>query len=82
MEIRLTDKAATQLLALPNVLRKKVRKQFGYLLENYRHPSLNSKKYNDGSGELWQARIDSGWRFYFYIQSPEYIIVAIISHPK
>ncbi len=82
MEIRLTEKAQQQFLALPKVLRRKTEKQFGYLLRDYRHPSLKSKKYHEATGELWQARIDAQWRFYFFIQHPAYIVVAIIAHPK
>ena len=63
-------------------LKKKTRKQFSYLLQDYRHPSLNAKKYHDASDELWQARIDRGYRFYFFVQNPQYIVVSIIHHPK
>jgi len=81
MEIRLTEKAQEQFLELPKELKQKARKQFSFLSDNFRHPSLNSKKYHDDTGELWQARIDKDWRFYFFI-GLDYIIIAIIKHPK
>lgn len=52
------------------------------LLEQHlRHPSLRAKKY-DESLDLWQARVNAGWRFYFFIRDDVYYIVDIIPHPK
>ena len=79
MKIKLSEKAIKQYLSLPKLIQKKADKQFAYLLEN--HPSLNIKKYQ-GFEDLWQGRIDKGYRFYFYIIDPDYIIISIIKHPK
>jgi hypothetical protein len=46
-----------------------------------RHPSLRAKKY-DTPENLWQARVDRNWRFYFKIEGDEYAIFAITPHPK
>ncbi len=81
MKVRLSDKAVKQYEALPISLQKKTDKQFTYLVQDFRHPSLNAKRYK-GSADVWQGRIDKGWRFYFHIIEPHYIIVSIISHPK
>jgi mRNA-degrading endonuclease RelE of RelBE toxin-antitoxin system len=81
MRVRLTNKAIKQYRALPKQVQKKADKQFGYLIENVRHPSLNVKKYG-GVNNVWQGRIDKSYRFYFHIIEPHYIIVSIINHPK
>ena len=81
MKIKLSEKAIKQYLSLPKSIQKKADKQFTYLLENHQHPSLNIKKYQ-GFEDLWQGRIDKGYRFYFYIIDPNYIIISIIKHPK
>ena len=81
MKVRLTDGAKKQFHHLPIDIKKKARKQFIYLLEDIRHPSLHAKKYQEASG-IWQGRIDKSWRFYFYIIEPDYIIISIITHPK
>ncbi len=81
MKIKLSEKAIRQYLSLPKLIQKKAGKQFAYLLENHQHPSLNIKKYR-GFEDLWQGRIDKGYRFYFYIIDPDYIIISIIKHPK
>jgi hypothetical protein len=44
-------------------------------------PSLRAKKY-DESQDLWQARVNKDWRFYFLIRDDIYYIVDIIPHPK
>jgi plasmid maintenance system killer protein len=51
------------------------------LVENLRHPSLHAKKY-DESEDLWQARVNRSWRFYFNIVGDTYVIRDIIPHPK
>jgi len=56
-------------------------KQSALLLQNLRHPSLRAKKY-DERRDLWQARVNQDWRFYFLIQNDAYLIVDIIPHPK
>ena len=51
------------------------------LLHNLHHPSLRAKKYDEGQN-LWQARVNKSWRFYFLIQGDAYYIVDIVPHPK
>ena len=43
--------------------------------------SLRAKKY-DEARDIWQARVDSGWRFYFRIEGDTYILETIRPHPK
>ncbi len=81
MRIRISETALKQYNKLPTALKQKANKQFEYLLSDVRHPSLHAKKYKE-SDDLWQASIDKNWRFYFFIVSPEYIIVSVIRHPK
>ena len=80
MKISLTAGAKKQLRALPLALQKKTRKQFIFLLSDIRHPSLDIKKYQ-GQDNLWQGRIDKGYRLYFHIVDPNYIVISIINHP-
>jgi len=56
-------------------------KQSMLLLHNLHHPSLHAKKYDEGRN-LWQARVNKSWRFYFLIQKDVYCIVDIVPHPK
>jgi len=80
MLIRLTDGAIKQYKSLSKQLQKKADKQFSYLIEDFRHPSLKIKKYQ-GFENLWQGRIDKSYCFYFHVVEPYCIIVSIISHP-
>jgi hypothetical protein len=42
---------------------------------------LRAKKY-DEAGNLWQARVNLGWRFYFAIRDNTYLALDTIPHPK
>jgi mRNA-degrading endonuclease RelE of RelBE toxin-antitoxin system len=65
----------------PLQVQKAFDKQAKLLLNNLRHPSLHAKKY-DQATDLWQARVNRDWRFYFTIEGNTYHLHVIISHPK
>jgi mRNA interferase RelE/StbE len=81
MNVRYTDRFERQYRALSEQLKAKVDKQIHFLMENVRHPSLRAKKY-DEAREIWQARIDRRYRFYFQVQSDTCILLSVIPHPK
>jgi len=62
-------------------IRKKLNKQLDLLIRDLRHPSLRAKKYNEPDN-VWQARVDDSWRFYFRIEGDTYYLLDIIPHPK
>ena len=65
----------------PLNVRKAFFKQIRFLTENLNHPSLHAKKY-DEARDLWQARVNRGWRFYFIIKDNTCIVLDAIPHPK
>jgi len=81
MKVRLSNTALQSYRAAPDFVRQAFDKQSQFLEENFRHPSLHAKKYDEGRN-IWQARVSRGWRFYFMIKDDIYIIVDIIPHPK
>lgn len=76
-----TAKFTRQLDAAPANVQRIFRKQLSLLLWNLRHPSLRAKKY-DQARDLWQARVNDDWRFYFTIEGDTYTLHTIRSHPK
>jgi len=56
-------------------------KQVRLLAANLHHPSLHAKKY-DEARDIWQARVNRNWRFYFTIAGDTYHIEDVIAHPK
>jgi hypothetical protein len=42
-------------------------KQTGFLVVNLNHPSLHAKKYAEAT-DMWQARVNRDWLFYFTIE--------------
>ncbi len=81
MKADYSERAGKTLLGLPDEVRRALYKQVRFLEQNLRHPSLRSKKY-DESLDLWQARVNSDWRFYFFIRDDIYYIVDVVPHPK
>ena len=79
MNILFSEKAKRDYKNLPGLLQKTADKQFDFLLNDLRHPSLHTKKYEEARG-VWQARINKNWRFYFRISDDIYQIITIIKH--
>jgi hypothetical protein len=81
VKVEYTPRSIDALDGLPAVVRRAFYKQLTFLVADMRHPSLRVKKYG-GVEDLWQARINSAWRFYFQIVDDTYLITSIIPHPK
>lgn len=81
MKITFTDKFIEKYHSLSNEIQKKVDKQINFLCQNIHHPSLHAKKY-DEKYDIWQARVDRHYRFYFLIKGDTYILLEIKPHPK
>ena len=81
MNVVFSNQAIEALKDAPASVQKAFEKQLRFLLRNLHHPSLRAKKY-DESQDLWQARVNRDWRFYFTITDDTYRIEKIIPHPK
>ena len=81
MKIGYSERAGKTLESLPATVSRAFFKQVKFLEHNLMHPSLRAKKYDEET-DLWQARVNKAWRFYFLIRDDVYYIVDIIPHPK
>ena len=81
MKVALKERAIAALAGAPPSVQRTFIKQMNFLARNLQHPSLHAKKY-DEARDLWQARVNDDWRFYFAIEDDAYIIHDMISHPK
>jgi mRNA-degrading endonuclease RelE of RelBE toxin-antitoxin system len=81
MKLDYAPRALAALESASERIRRAFYKQVRLLAANPRHPSLRTKKYNDGKG-WWQARVNDEWRFYFTIVDETYVIQDVIKHPK
>ena len=79
MKSRTSPQFDEQYTTLPDAIKKKAKKQIHFLTENLRHPSLRAKKY-DEIQDIWQARIDRHYRFYFRIENDTYLLLKITAH--
>jgi len=81
MKLLLTAAALKDYIEARPAVQKAFDKQTRLLLENFRHPSLRTKKY-DQVRNIWQARVNRDWRFYFVIAGDTYLILNLTPHPK
>lgn len=81
MKVLLSDRAIEALKDAPTAVRRAFYKQIRFLSENLQYPSLHAKKYDEAQN-LWQARVNRDWRFYFTIAGDTYWIEDVIPHPK
>ena len=81
MKIFLSQKALNDYAKLTKELQKTANKQFALLLKNLNYPSLRAKKH-DETKDVWQARVNKNYRFYFRIAGDVYEIITIIKHLK
>ncbi len=81
MRLLYTDRFRRSYAEVPSAIKRAFDRRAELLQGNLRHPSLRAKKY-DETRDLWQARVNGGWRFYFQIQGDSYIFLDIIPHPK
>lgn len=81
MNIVLSNRALIAIADAPLAIRKAFHKQLSFLERDLLHPSLRAKKY-DEARDLWQARINRGWRFFFTIEGDTYRIQNITPHPR
>jgi len=81
MRLFYTERFRKSYVEAPVEIQKRCDKQLALLTENLRHPSLRAKKY-DEARDIWQGRVNAGWRFYFTIEGDTYYLLDIIPHPK
>jgi mRNA interferase RelE/StbE len=81
MKVRYSQRFLRQYASAPAEVQRAFDKQCDFLLESLSHPSLRAKKYDDVL-DLWQARVNRNWRFYFTIEGGEYRLHDIKAHPK
>ncbi|MCC6847421.1 MAG: hypothetical protein IT294_02880 [Deltaproteobacteria bacterium] len=79
MRVEFTERFIASYIAAPPEIHKAFGKQLALLLRDYRHPSLQAKKYD---AQRWQARVTQDWRFYYRPDGDKYYLLDIIPHPK
>lgn len=80
MNIIVSPKAEKQLFKLPRRIQKKIHRQFSFLISDYRHPSLFSRKM--GIRNIFEARIDIHYRFTFQIEGENIYVLTIGPHDE
>ncbi len=81
MKLLWTKRARRDYRALPPKIQALADKQLDFLITDIRYPSLHAKKY-DEKNDVRQGRITRDYRFYFLIETGNYVILSLIKHPK
>ena len=81
MIVRFSKHFARNYSKAPKAVREAFDKQSRLLVQDLHHPSLHAKKY-DEARDLWQARVNYAWRFYFKIVGDVYFMEEVKHHPK
>lgn len=76
----LTRDFKNQYQKLPKTTRQKFQKQLKFLLKDFHHPSLRSRKM--AGLDRFEARIDKGNRFTYMIVGQEVWLLTIGPHDK
>jgi mRNA interferase RelE/StbE len=79
MEFKTTRAFEREYRDLPEGIKERASKQFSFLLENPRHPSLRLKKLKS-TENIWEARVTRGYRFTFQVVGETYILRRIGKH--
>src|SRR5258708_21378587 len=79
MRLVFTERFDRSLRETPGAIQRAFWKQSRFLLQNLHHPSLRAKKF-DAANDVWQARVNRSWRFYFKIIRDEYHLIDITPH--
>lgn len=75
-----SEKFKKQYEKLPLNLQKKFDKQLKFLIEDYRHPSLQTKKM--AGTETFEARLDYHYRFVYLVSDNEIWLLTIGPHDQ
>jgi hypothetical protein len=81
MDLYYTERFRKSYEEAPLKVQRAFDRKVALLVGDLRHPSLRAKKY-DESRDIWQARINDNWIFYFTIGGGAYYLLDIIPHPK
>jgi len=61
MKLRYSKQFLEQYAQAPVAVRRAFDRKSRFLLENFQHPSLRAKKY-DEAHDIWQGRVNRNWR--------------------
>lgn len=77
LRLVLTERFRKSALELEPEIREKLKKQIGLLASDPRHPSLRVKKIQ-GTGSVFEARVDRDHRFTFEFGEARKIILRVV----
>jgi mRNA-degrading endonuclease RelE of RelBE toxin-antitoxin system len=81
MKIKAYDRFERCYQDLPKSIQKKVDRQIKILANDFRHPSLHTKKIK-GSEGIWEARVDISYRLTFEVIEDTIFLRVVGNHDE
>ncbi|MCC7265393.1 MAG: hypothetical protein IT369_23050 [Candidatus Latescibacteria bacterium] len=81
MRLHYTERFGRSYAEAPAHIQRAFDRRIELLVGNLRHPSLRAKTY-DEKRDIWQARVNDDWRFFFRIVGDAYYLLDLTPHPK
>lgn len=81
MRFRRTERFAKAYRLLQSAIQRKVDKALRLLASDPRHPSLHLKKIQ-GTDDIWEARVDRGYRMTLEIGEDYYLLRNVGKHDE
>lgn len=79
MKIAFTKPFKKDYKGLPKNIQEQIEKQITLLLDNPKHPPLQTKKM-EGRQFIWEAKITGGYRMTFQIDGDTYLLRRVGTH--
>jgi len=79
MKLQPTERFRKDYERLPQHLQRRMDKALGFLLEHFRHPSLQTKRMK-GYEDRWEGRVTLNYRFTFTIEGDTYVLLRVGTH--
>ncbi len=68
-----------ELADLPEPIKARAKKQLALFVQNPRHPSLQTEKF-EGFDNIWKGRITQKYRFTFHMEGDTYVLRRLGPH--
>ena len=82
MKLQWSSQFAKDYHRLSQQLQKQTDKALGFLLQDWRHPSLQAKKMKGKNRDEFEAKITKGYRFTYQILGDVFLLLRVGTHKE
>jgi addiction module RelE/StbE family toxin len=82
MKLQWTSQFAKDFHKLDQRIQKQTEKALELLLQDWRHPSLQTKKMKGKKQDEFEARVTKGYRFTYQVQKDAFLLLRVGTHKE